>query len=522
MPGHPLARPQPGPAPARCRWLLLLAATLAPVLPLLGAAPVAAEPPNIVFVLADDLDAGSIAGMTSVEALAREGASFTRAIVTSPLCSPSRASTLTGRYPQNTGVRRNKPPFGGFESFHESGLEADTVAVWLRRAGYRTGLIGKYLNQYPNRAPNLYIPPGWDYWVSPRGGNYLNRYFDYFLNENGRSTYHGNDPDDYVAEVYTGKALEFIRGSGTRPFALFLWLPPPHTPEVPAPRYADLYPNARMPRLPSLQEADVSDKPSFLRFPPHTPAEITAFDARFRNRVRMLRSTDDTLAAIRAELQARGALANTYIVFTSDNGWHQAYHNLVPWKGTAYDEDLRVPLIVRGPGVPAGRSVTRLVSNADLAPTFAAWAGASAPAGIDGRSFARLLTAADPAGVPWRKRLPFYRLTDSGVDPATSFASYPLIAGQTTGYRCLSQVPAWAESGIDPVNLPEFRGVRTERFTYAEYATGDLELYDHQFDPNELRNGICRASAAFRADLRATAARLATCKGAACRETENR
>lgn len=513
MPGHTRSLPKRGRAP------LLLAAALA-LLPCATAT--AASRPNIVFVLADDLDTASVGRMTAVQTIAREGTSFTRAFVTSPLCSPSRASTLTGRYPQNTGVRRNKPPHGGFETFFASGLESNTVAVWLRRAGYRTGLIGKYLNQYPNRAPNLYIPPGWDYFVSPRGGNYLNRYFDYYLNENGRSVYYGSDPRDYVTEVYTGKALDFIRNSGSQPFALFLWLPAPHTPEVPAPRYAELYPDARMPRVPSLQEADVSDKPSFLRFPRHTPARIAEFDARFRTRLQMLRSADDALAAIRAQLLSQGALSNTYIVFTSDNGWHQANHNLVPWKGTAYEEDIRVPLIVRGPGVRAGRSIGRLVSNADLAPTFAAWGRAAAPADIDGRSFAGLLAAADPASVPWRKRLPFYRLTESGAEPAASFKSYPPIPGQTTGYRCLANVPAWTEVGIDPVNLPEFRGVRTERFTYAEYATGDLELYDDAFDPHQLRNGICSTSAGFRADLRAAAARLAACRGASCRETENR
>lgn len=499
--------------------LLALAAVTPPVA---GVIPAQAAQPNIVFVMADDLDVGSIGRMTALQRLAQEGTSFTRAFVSSPLCAPSRATFLTGRYPQNTGVRRNKPPFGGFESFYASGLERDTVATWLQRAGYRTGLIGKYFNQFPRTAPAGYIPPGWDYWVSPKGGNYLHSYFEYYMNDNGDVFFRGSNPEDYVIQLYSGKAQYFIRSSGNRPFALFLWLPSPHTPEIAAPKFTGLYPQAKVPRLPSFWEGDVSDKPPFLRFPAHGPDEIASFDASYRARLQMMRSVDDVLAALRATLAAQGVLDNTYIVFSADNGWHHGYHNLVPWKGTAFDQDIRVPLIVRGPDVPAGRTIRRLISNSDVAPTFAAWAGADAPSDIDGRSFAALLTAPDPAIVPWRKRLPFYRLTETVEGPAETWPSYAALPGQTQGYSCFSHIPAWTPVGTDLVNLPELRGVRSERYTFVEYATGDLELYDQDQDPHELRNAICRVGADFRADFRRLSAGLANCRGAACRELEDR
>jgi arylsulfatase A-like enzyme len=506
----------------RTATLLTVAATAA----LLGpAAPAVAAPrPNIVFVLTDDLDQRSMWALPTMRAVAERGTTFTRAYVSSPLCSPSRATILTGRYPQNTGVLRNRPPFGGFESFHASGLESETVAVWLRRAGYRTGLVGKYINQFPNTAGQGYIPPGWDYWVSPKGGNYMYNAFNYYLNENGTTRFYGTGPGNYVTDVYAGKARAFIDDAVARgqPFALFLWLPAPHTPEVPAPRHTSLFPAAQLTRNDVLPEWYVADKPSFLRFPPPSAEALRDADLSYRRRLQMMASVDEALASIRRRLDGRGQLDNTYLVFFSDNGWHHAYHNLKPWKGTAYEEDIRVPLVVSGPGVPAGREVDRLVDNADLAPTFAAWAGAEPAPGIDGRSFAGLLQAADPAAVPWRKRLPIYKLTEAVPGPAATWRRFERLPGRAGGYACLGQVPPWTEVGTDLVNLPEYRGVRGERYSYVEYVTGDLELYDREQHPLQQHNSVCAAPAELLADLHGFAVGLSSCSGAACREIEDR
>lgn len=495
------------------------------LLGLAAAPPSGAAPrPNLVLVLADDLDVLSLTALPVVQRMAEHGTTFTRAYASSPLCSPSRATILTGRYPQNTGVLRNKPPHGGFESFHAGGHEPRTVAVALQRAGYRTGFVGKYFNQFPRTAGPGYIPPGWDYWVSPKGGNHIHRFHGYELNENGTVVAYGHDPADYATDVYHRKARAFVEDAveRRRPFALFLWLTSPHTPEIPAPRHASRFPSATLPRTVALPEWYVGDKPPFLRFPPPGAAALRAADESYRQRLRMLASVDQGLGELRARLAELGQLWNTYFVFSSDNGWHHAYHNLVPWKGTAYEEDIRVPLVVTGPGVPAGRRIDRLVSNADLAPTFAAWTGAEPPPEADGRSLVPLLAAADPATVPWRKRLPFYRLTETVEGPAGSWPRYPRRAGATRGYACLAHVPPWTEVGTDPVNLPEFRGVRTARHTYVEYATGDLELYDLSRHPRQEHNGVCTAPAALLAELHEAAAGLAACAGAACREIEDR
>lgn len=489
-----------------------------------GPPPAAAARPNILFVLADDLDVASMWALPTVQAVAEQGTKFTRAYVSSPLCAPSRATILTGRYPQNTGVLRNKPPFGGFESFYASGLEAESIAVQLQRAGYRTGLVGKYINQFPNTAGPLFIPPGYDFWVSPKGGNYMYSYFDYLLNENGRIVRYGRGPGSYVTDVYARKSREFIARAvaAGEPFALFLWPSAPHAPEIPAPRHTRLYAEARLPRTGTLPEWYVGDKPSFLRFAPRVFPELRDADAIYRKRLQMLAALDEGLASIRRQLAELGQLDDTYFVFSSDNGWHHGYHNLPPWKGTAYEEDVRVPLVVAGPGVPRGREVARLVVNADLAPTFADWAGASPPPGADGRSLAGLIQAPDPAAFPWRNRLPLYRLTETVAGPADRWPRYGRRAGATAGYGCLDQIPPWTEVGTDRVNLPEFRGVRSDRYTYVEYATGDLELYDRVQQPLQQHNSVCAAPEGLLDELRGYAAGLAACAGAACRELEDR
>lgn len=500
--------------------LALTALLLSMATPTLQAAP----QPNIVFLLADDLDQLSMQALSTVSRMSDLGVTFTRAYVTSPLCSPSRAGILTGRYPQNTGVLRNKPPFGGFESFYANGHESRTIAVSLQAAGYRTGFVGKYFNQFPRTAPSGYIPPGWDYWVAPKGGNHIHRYFDYELNENGRIVGYGTAPGDYAMDVYAAKAKAFVEDAAGRgqPFALFLWLPAPHTPEIPAPRHARHFADAKLPRNVALPEWYIGDKPSFLRFPPPTADRLPALDESYRARLQMLASVNETVGELRRQLAERGQLWRTYFVVASDNGWHQGYHNLTPWKGTGYEQDIRVPLVVTGPGVPPGRRIDRLVSGADLAPTLAAWTGAAAPAGVDGRSLAGLIAAPDPRSFPWRKRLPFYRLTETVEGPAETWQRYPRRAGATKSYECLSHVPPWTEVGTDPVNLPEFRGVRTERYTYVEYVTGDLELYDNERSPQQEHNGVCAASSALLADLQEQAVGLATCRGAACRAIEDR
>jgi arylsulfatase A-like enzyme len=498
----------------RPSWIALLVMWL--VLLVLASVAQAAAPPNIVFILADDLDWRSTRYMPELQALGRQGATFEGAYMTTPICVPSRATILTGQYPQNSGVRSNRPPTGGYRAFHQRGLEDETVAVWLKRAGYRTAMIGKYFNYYPDPAPPMHVPEGWTYWAVPENHADMHAKYEYTLNVNGTRVTYGNAKRDYSTDVFAARARAFIADSAARerPFAVFLWFPSPHVKEVPAPRHEDLFPRLRAPRLASFPELDLSDKPSFMRVPPLSPTQVAEIDERYRNRVRMLQSVDEALASIRDLLQAQGLLENTYIVFTSDNGWHQGEHNQMPSKGRPHEEDIRVSLVVSGPGVPAGRTISRLVGNADFAPTFADWAGVRPDPKVDGRSFAQLVSAPDPMRIPWRNRLPIMRAIE-GVALTRDWPSLDRRSVPTPDYGCLEHLTGTEQA------LPEWRGVRTERYTYVEYATGDLELYDNGSDPRQIRNAICRATTSLVRHLHQTTEALFTCRADACRRAEN-
>ncbi|MEQ1692823.1 MAG: sulfatase, partial [Gemmatimonas sp.] len=355
---------------------------------------VSALPPNVLFVLTDDLDAASLAHMPNVNALlAEQGVSFANYFVSVSLCCPSRATMMRGQYSHNTGVRTNGGGNGGFETAYAKGIEQSTIATWLQTAGYRTAFYGKYLNGYPRTAPDHYVPPGWTDWASAVLGNAYSEY-NYTLNENGRSVRYGSAASDYGTDVYARKAAAFMRRTATEqaPFFIYLSVYAPHGPATPAPRHAELFAGASAPRTPSFDEADVSDKPRFVRNRPRIGGRVQAsIDTLYRKRLQSLQAVDEAVASLIDTLRATGQLANTFVVFTSDNGFHQGQHRLVTGKQTAYDEDIRVPLIVRGPGVPSGHVVQHLVGNVDLAPTFAEFGKAVTPSFVDGRSLVPLL-----------------------------------------------------------------------------------------------------------------------------------
>ncbi|MFO1071202.1 MAG: sulfatase [Geminicoccaceae bacterium] len=474
-----------------------------------------AAPPNIVVLLADDLDLASAAFMPEVQALAARGTSFTNAFAVTPMCAPSRATLLTGRYPQNTGVRSNRLPGGGYRPFYLGGQERDTVAVRLRAAGYRTALIGKYINDYPLGAGPMHIPQGWSHWVVPATNGDMHAKYDYTLNDDGETVSHGSAPADYSVDVYAAQARLFIDHAAAAgvPFAVLVTPPSPHVKEVPARRHADLFPTLQAPRPSSFPELDTSDKPPFMRLPLLDAGQIAQIDERYRLRLRMLQAVDEALGGIERLLAERGLLESTYIVFTSDHGWHQGQHNQMPGKGRPYDEDIRVPLIVAGPHVPAGRRLDQLVDLADLAPTLSAWAGAPAGA-VDGRSLADLLQSRAAQRAPWRKRIPIMRSIE-GATPATTWPA-PDRGPEREGYACLAHLPPSARA------WPEYRGLRTQRYTYIEHVTGDLELYDDRVDPQQTSNLICRVGADMVAQLHNATEALFACQGDACRRVEDR
>jgi len=348
----------------------------------------AAARPNVVLILLDDLNAQLLGQLPALQALIGEqGVAFTNFFVTTPLCGPSRATFLRGQYAHNHGMLANTGREGGFQTFHRLGREESTVATWLQDAGYRTALVGKYLNGFPIGVDPRFIPPGWDEWFALAGIH--PSYYGYELNENGTLVEYGTAAEDYITDVLAAKATDFVARASDdgRPFFLLVAPLTPHAPAPPAPRHAEALGDARAPHLPSYNEVDVDDKPSWLRSVPQlTVDQMNQLDELYRQRLRSLLAVDEMVASLFDTLQQKQTLENSYVFFASDNGSFAGEHRLGIGKEAAYEEAIRVPLLVRGPGIPARRKVPDLCLNVDLAPTIAELAGVRVPDFVDGRS----------------------------------------------------------------------------------------------------------------------------------------
>ncbi|MGI8336771.1 sulfatase family protein [Actinomadura scrupuli] len=470
------------------------------------------DKPNFVFLLTDDLDTSATAYMPNLKALLTDqGTTLSRYYVSLAWCCPSRASTLRGQYAHNTGVWTNTAPNGGFFMFHQLGRERSTLATWLRGAGYRTGLFGKYLNGYPEQAPvkKTYVPPGWTTWVSPAAG-YPYSQFDYTLNENGRLTHEKPSNATYLTDVLTRKADGFLAAKDTRPFLAYIAPYNPHIPATPAPRHRKLFAGVRAPRPPSYDEPDMAGKPAELqRLPPITGREAREWDALYRKRLQSMQSVDDMIGDLVQTLKDSGRLANTYFIFTSDNGFHIGQHRLAPGKNTAYEEDIRVPFVIRGPGIPAGRTVDALASNIDLGPMLADLAGAKTPEFADGRSLRPILTGGPPPK-NWRQVLLLEHAKARGTHP---------IGPRTTVDGTL-EPPEMVRAGVrTKAYLAPFVALRTRRYLYVEYETGEREMYDVVADPYELHD--IAAGNPLLTGLSDRLRRLRECAGESCRAAED-
>jgi N-acetylglucosamine-6-sulfatase len=454
-----------------------------------GGAPEARRPgardprrPNIVYVLTDDLTADLLRYMPTVRALQRRGVTFSNYFVSASLCCASRASLLTGRYPHSTRVRTNVWPTGGWRLFNARGEEHSTYATDLRSRGYRTALLGKYLNEY--QVLSRSVPPGWTTWAVSNKG-YHN--FDYAMNVDGRVKRFGSRPRDYLTDVIARRSVRFIGDAvrARRPFFLELSTFAPHGPATPAPRDRHRLRGLRAPRY-GAWDKTISDGPSWLAHrPPLEHGQIKRLDERFRKRAQSVLAVDRMLRRVERTLRAEGVAGDTYVIFNSDNGFHLGQHRLMPGKMTAFDYDVKVPLIVAGPHVPRGRTVTELVQNIDLRPTFAKLAGAVIPASVQGRSLAALLHGR-PAG-PWRQTA---LIEHKGPDLDPSDPDYQ------------------AAPGGNPVT---YEAIRFAGGLYVASANGEREYYDLTQDPDELHNIYGTLGRARRHELAARLRRLARC-----------
>ena len=445
--------------------------------------PAPAGRPNIVFVLTDDLTWDLVPYMPHVRELQRDGMTFRQFLVSDSLCCSSRATIFTGEFPHNTGVLGNEAPTGGYEAFRRNGDTARSVAVALQGAGYRTALWGKYLNEYQPIAPGR--DPGWDEWFAV---NSAYRGFGYRASDGGFPRYLGYRPRDYLTAVLLRRAVRFIRANAAQrqPFFGMVSTFAPHKPAVAAPRDRGRFRHLPLPRDPAY-DAQNAQPPGWLgRRPPLTRAQHRRLVREFRERVRSVQAVDRMIGRIRATLRATGLTRNTYFVFTSDNGFHLGQHRLMAGKRTAFDQDIRVPLIVAGPGVPPGSATSRVTGTVDLAPTFEHWAGLGVDRSRDGRSLTPLL---DGRLSRWQRALLIEHTTD------TSRRSDPDAQG-------------WA--GGRPST---YAALRTRWTTYVEYANGEREFYDRRSDPAELHNVVGRLSPLRLARLSAALERYRRCRG---------
>lgn len=448
--------------------------------------------PNIVVIMTDDQDVASLSVMPKTKALLQDqGITFQNSFVDFPVCCPSRSSFLTGQSAHNHGVLGNEPATdGGYVAFKPS--EGNALPVWLQSAGYVTAFVGKYLNGYGNADAGgaMHVPPGWGFWrglIDPLG---TYQFYDYSINENGTIRAYGTSALDYQTDVLAQKAADFITSRNGSPQPFFMWVTPlaPHivkksfygsSPE-PAPRHDGMFAGVPLPQPPSYNEADMSDKPLFMQ--QHPLVDIAQATNLFRDRRESLLAVDDLVEKVVGALQAAGKLDNTIVVFTSDNGYSHGEHRRNNNKYLAYEESIRVPLIIRGPGVAKNQTRSQMVTNLDVVATIEEMAKAAPGRVPDGRSLAPLF---NNAAAPWRTAFLLQGADQSGLDPKVFSGRY--------------------------------QAVRTGTSIYIEHTTGERELYDLTRDSYELASLHNDSTyTTLKTTLKSILDALRTCAGASC------
>jgi arylsulfatase A-like enzyme len=494
----------------------------------------ATKSPNVVFILTDDMTTSQLAGMPNVQSLiAGQGTSFNRAYVSFPLCCPSRATMLTGLYMHNHGVHGNFPPNGSWIKFRDR--ESSALPVRLDQAGYYGVHIGKYMNGYGGydtlKETPIPVPPGWDEWYGKVAEDAL--YFNYQLVEKTgpattpKFTFYGDQAPDYQTDVFSDLADNFARDRAVakQPFLLDLWFNSPHGPFDPAPRDLNKLAGAPLPGLPAFNEKDISDKPRWFqrqarRRLSRGKANLIANERRHAQE--QLLSVDESVGHLIQTLRDVGILDSTYIVFASDNGFFRGEHRLAAGKYLPYDPASRVPLIIRGPGIPAGAVSEELVWNADIAQTILQIATGSQDPSLDGRSL--LPFAQNPA---LRSTRPVLLEGDTGPGAAEAESAQTASARAREarvgvlgkrGVSDLDQEPNAIASGVNTDTAPAYRSIRTDRYEFTVYSNGQTELYDMKRDPAQL-NSLARDPRyrIVRKWLFTHLIPLSTCSGEACR-----
>ncbi len=417
----------------------------------IGSITIAVKQPNVVMIMTDDETLEQQRFLPRTNALlGAEGTTFTNAVVSYSECCPARATFLSGQYAHNHGVLSSALPTGGVSKFDHS----NSLVTWLQANGYYTSLTGKFMNGYGTDMPATTVPPGWSDWYALYEPSTY-EYFNYDVSVNGVPEHHGHRIRDYSTDVLAAHAEAQIRthGGSAQPFFVDFTPTAPHVTNqglvgIPAPRHAGSLIGEQAPRGASFNQADVSTLPPWVQaLPRFTDAGIAGVDNIYRIDSETLRAVDDGVERLYNALRDTGELDNTIIMFTSDNGLHYGDRRMLNSKSDPYEETVRVPLLVRGPGFPAGATVTQPVANIDLAPTITA------------------LTGTTPG-----------RVAD-GV-PLTNFVGHPTYGQHRT--VVLENGPL--------LGRRLFKGVRDDQWSYIEWNTGARELFNLVADPYETTN----------------------------------
>jgi N-acetylglucosamine-6-sulfatase len=488
----------------------------------------------VVVLMTDDQGPEMMRALPTVtRQIGRPGVTFTDALISYPLCCPSRATLLTGEYAHNHGTKGNNGQSGG--GYANLLLPRHNLAAWLEAAGYRTHFVGKWLNGL--RQPRV-APPGWTSWnaLIGAGGEGLSSFYDYDVFEpDGSARHYGDAASDYQTDALTRDyALPIVNADAVQPGPFFLWMAyhPPHfgvgrndpagrrcslgPPDergskqsaIPPPRYADRFLRAPIPQPPSFDEADVSDKPRFVRRrEPLSADDLERIARDYRCGLAALLAVDDSVRAIMDALSNTGQLDNTVVVFMTDNGVLAGQHRIAVGKNRPYEEAIDTPLAIRGPGFAAGSTVDTPVANVDLAPTIVELAGASVPAElarpVDGRSLVPELQ------------------TGLGLDPnrAVLIEGRDDLAPAHHGFKVLSYVGVCTAryAYIESRRATSSSRLAAKRMAIGAGRTTAIELYDLRRDPYELSNRARdSAYAAVREALADHLRALAACSGPSC------
>ncbi|MEE2674673.1 MAG: sulfatase [Myxococcota bacterium] len=442
--------------------------------------------PNIVLIVTDDQAASTLAHMPFVERdLVRPGVTFENFILNDPICCPSRVTILLGQYRHNHQLEVGHPG-GCAHRFLEDQDEEQTIGALIQGAGYHTGIVGKYLNSYKNYLESRIgkdgnpLLTGWDDYHVLAG---FTRYYDFFSDENGELVRHDEKPFTYQTDYLSQRAQSFIRRAKRADEPFFLYIAPeaPHAPTDPAVRHYRSFKQTYAPRVASFNQADVSTQPSLKDVPRLDQRAERLLHLRYRRHLETLQAVDELVRDVVATLEATGLLDQTFIFFTTDNGHHFGEHRIAEGKATPFEESIRFPLIVRGPGVAPDRVLEQLASNVDIHPPLLDLSGLAADPRVDGASL-----------------LPLLRDSADAQDWRTAVVIESVAEGRNQG-------------------VPAFHGIRTGRYKLIRYRGGARELYDLAADPHETTNVLDSVAPTLTAALDRRLDALIQCSGESCR-----